>query len=530
MTLNDAEVRRPMSLERKTICMCMVTHGVIFSQVNAIERDALQVLSLVRSTKNALSLVNRVPPDVLAMIPTYWEDSEGDMGLIRLTHVCRSWRETIMSRPLLWTRLDCTSVGKTKLYIERSKSCPLEICIRPARNAFYREQAFILAIQHIDRLRTLSVSGNPREVLPVLVKHFSRRVPLLNVLNINLVYPASIPPSSLFDGDLSSLRELSLTRVIMPLPWSDLSSLTTFNFCHVPKDVILLSQLLDFFESVPRLRHIRLHNSIPNSSDAPTERVVFLPRLKDLSIIAQPPHSILLNHLSVPVGALLRLEFTFSSGESPIPSYSPKSLENLENLSHITATNLFFGLERRSVWLNGPSGGLYIFGNRTQGGSQPNIGITRFLRSLLDQFDISRSQRLAITLCHYRPRNSAEIETWSVYQTLHSMEDLRTLTLARCINRPFILTLNPRKNSSKTVLCPKLEELTLYIKNPGQYRINELLSMVKERASRGAKLSAISIISLENAFLLAVEMSQLREHVARVEYRVGDVMPAWDAL
>ena len=137
---------------------------------------------------------------------------------------------------------------------------------------------------------------------------------------------------------------------------------------------------------------------------------------------------------------------------------------------------------------------------------------------------------MAITLCHYRPRAPAQIETWSVYQTLHSMEDLRTLTLVRCTNRPFILTLNPKQNSSKNILCPRLEEITLYIKHPDQYRINELLSMAKERASRGAKLSVISIINLDDTFVLAREMSQLREHVSCVEYRSDSVMPAWDTL
>ena len=436
------------------------------------------------------------------MVPAYWEDSDRDTGLIRLTHVCRGWREIIVSHPLLWSRLDCTNVGKTKLYIERSKSCPLDICIKPGRSTFYREQAFLLAVQHIDRLRTLSVSGNPTEVLPVLVKHFSRPIPLLNTLNITLdSYQAPLLPDGLFDGDLSSLRELSLTGVTMPLPWGDLSSLTTFNLCHIPEDEILSTQLLDFFESVPRLRHIQLRDSIPNSSDAPTERVISLPRLEDLSIVAQAPHSVLLDHLSIPIGALLRLEFAFGGGESPIPTYTPKSLENLQNVSHITATNLYFGSERRSVRLNGPSGGLYIFGNRTNECGQPNIGVTRFLQPLLDQFNISRSQRLTITLCHYRPRASAQIETWIVYQTLHSMEDLRTLTLARCTNRPFIFSLNPKKNSSKTLLCPKLEGVTLYIKHPDQYRINELLSMVKERALRDAKLSAISIVNLGDAFV-----------------------------
>ena len=465
------------------------------------------------------------------MIPNYWEDNDRHKCLIRLTHVCRGWREILMSRPLLWARLDCTSVSKTKLYIERSKCCPLEISLRQARNTFYREDAFILTVPHIGRLRTLSVSGKPAKVLPVLAKHFSCRVPLLDTLRISLVCgQASIPSNRLFNGDLSSLRELSLTGVTMPLPWDGLSNLTTFSLRQVPGDKILLTQLLDFFESVPHLRHILLHNSIPNTSDAPSRCVVPLPHLKELSIVAQSAHSILLNHLSIPAGASLRLEFTFSGGESPIPTHLPKSPDNLYNVSHITATHLHFGSEQRSVRFNGPSGRLHVLGHWSHGSDQPNVGITRFLRSLIDQFDITRNQWLAITLCHYRPRASARIETWSVYQTLQSMEDLRALTLARCINLPFILTLNPRKNSSKTVLCPKLEEVTLYIKRMGQFRINELVSMAKERAAKGAKLSAISIISLDDASISPREMSQLREHVSRVEYKFGDAMPTWDTL
>ena len=435
-----------------------------------------------------------------------------------------------MSSASLWTHLDCTNVRKTKVYIERSKSSPLEICLR---NPLYRDQAFTLAVKHIGRLGALSISGSPTEVFFVLVKHFSRPFPLLNALNITLTHTqAPIPPGSLFGGDLSSLRELSLTGVTMPLPWRRLSNLTTFNFCHVPKEKVLMTQLLDFFESAPRLRHIQLHDSIPRYSNAPAERLVPLRRLKDLSVIAQLPHSILLNHLSIPVGALLRLEFTFR-GESPIPSYSPTSLDNLRNLSHITTTNLHFGPEGGFVRFNGPTGGLYIFGNRISGGGKLNGGITQFLWSLLDQFDISRSQRLAITLCNYQPSAPTKIETWSLYQTLSSMGDLHTLTLARCTNRPFILTLNPTKNSSQTVLCPKLEQLTLYIEPTArarQYNTSELLSMAKERASRGAKLSVISIINLDNTFVTAKEISQLREHVSHVEYRPGSVMPAWDAL
>ena len=80
-------------------------------QVDSLERDALQVLSLVRSTKNSLALINEIPPDVLSLIPNYWEDSDRDEGLVALTHVCRGWRDLFTSCPLVWTRLDCTDAN-----------------------------------------------------------------------------------------------------------------------------------------------------------------------------------------------------------------------------------------------------------------------------------------------------------------------------------------------------------------------------------------------------------------------------------
>ena len=65
---------------------------------------------------------------------------------------------------------------------------------------------------------------------------------------------------------------------------------------------------------------------------------------------------------------------------------------------------------------------------------------------------------------------------------------LLTLMLTQCKNLPFIDVLNPDKNPSKIVLCPKLEEITLYINHPDEFHIDELLKMAEGRALRGAKL------------------------------------------
>jgi len=477
--------------------------------------------------KNAFAPINRIPPGVLTLIPDYWEDYS-DGALIGLTHVCRGWRELFVSRPSLWTRLDCTDVNKTRAYIERSKTSPLEICLREFDpEAFITDGAILLAVPHFGRLRTLSVFGVSIMDLASLVEYFSCSVPFLSRLEINFVCDeVPVLPSTLFDGDLSSLRELDLVGVVTTLPWRGLSKLTTFNMCGVPEDNILLTQLLDFFESAPHLRHIRL-GSIPTSDDAPTERVVSLPHLKDLNIVAQPAHSILLNHLSTPAGASLRLEFTYSGKESPIPSYLPNPLDRLHNISHITAVNLRLASERRSVRLSGPSGELYMVGRWTRGSDKPYDGTGAFLRSL-SRFDTSRTQWLTVTLYPFQPSN-LPTTGWSIYQTFRSMKDLRTLTLSRCNNLAFILALDPSKNPSKTMLCPKLEEIVLYIERPDQFHVDELLSMVEERASGGVKLSTITIVSTE-ALAPTKEVFQLRNHVSRVEYKFDDAPPEWDTL
>jgi len=473
--------------------------------------------------KNTFALVNKTPPEILSLIPNYWEGDHKDETLIKLTHVCRGWREIFISRPSLWTSLDCTNVDKTRVYIERSKTSPLQLLFeRP-----YLVEALLLAVPHVPRLKTLVVSGNPTRILPALVEHFSCPVPLLDKLKISFVRDAPSLPEKLFNRDLSSLRKLSLSGVTTSLPWRGLSNLTTFSLCHAPRNSILLTQLLDFFESALRLRYICIHDSIPNSSDAPVGRVVLLPHLVELDIIAQPAHSILLNHLLIPDGASLCLEFTFSGKEFPIPSYLPESSEALENLSHITAANFCFGPERRFMQLHGPSGELSILGNWIQG-REPSHTSTARLVQILDQFDISWIQSLAVTLSNYRSRNS-DITTWTFYRTLYRMDDLLTLVLTQCKNLPFIDVLNPDKNPSKIVLCPKLEEITLYINHPDEFHIDELLKMAEGRASRGAKISTITIVSTD-ALAPTKKVFLLRKHVDYVEYKFDDELPEWDTI
>ena len=78
------------------------------------------MLSLVRSLKNSLAPINRVPSEVFSLIPNHYDTHRTDWDLIMSTHVCRQWRELLISSASLWTHLNFTNIDKTRAFIQRS--------------------------------------------------------------------------------------------------------------------------------------------------------------------------------------------------------------------------------------------------------------------------------------------------------------------------------------------------------------------------------------------------------------------------
>jgi len=307
--------------------------------------------------KNNFAPINRIPSDIFYLIPGYLEDVNMDGNLITMTHVCRGWRELLVACSSLWTRLNCKNTDKTRIYIERSKSSPLNISLSRHSVSTYPEDAFLSVVPHISRLKSLTIDGTV-DPLQNLTPHLSCPIPLLRELTINLVCnPAPVLNNALFDGDLSSLRLLCLTGVITHLPWKNMSKLTTFILSNVPGGNISTTQLLDFLMNAPHLRDIIFDRSIPTPSNALPRRVVSLPCLKNLTIFADHGQPTLLNHLSIPAGASLDVEFEFHGNKSPLPELLPKVPGNLKNVSSITSVNLCLGALYKFLRLYAQVGG-----------------------------------------------------------------------------------------------------------------------------------------------------------------------------
>jgi len=139
---------------------------------------------MVRSLKNGrLSPINRIPPEVLTLIPDFWHTGYRDKGLIALTHVRQAWREMFVSRSL-WTKFDCTNANKTRIYLERSKSSPINLSLG-RRNALFSSDPFFHIIPlSVGRLKSLSITTMP-ENLHVAATYLSAHTPLLERLDIH---------------------------------------------------------------------------------------------------------------------------------------------------------------------------------------------------------------------------------------------------------------------------------------------------------------------------------------------------------
>ena len=490
------------------------------SQVEALERDAFEVLRLVRSIKNSFAPINRIPSEVLSLIPDYHGEDDWmvDQDLIALTHVCHGWREMFISRSSLWTRFDFRNTDKTNTYIERSKSSPLKLYIGWSTII---DHTFPPMVQQIHRLKSLTVDVG---FFPTILQHFSCQTPLLDELDIRSLREPVLN-STLFNGDLSSLTTLRLEGALAYFPWKNLANLQTAVFI-TQLHAYSTTQILDFFESAPLLHTVSLWCSLSNSSDAPSGRMVHLRHLKVLTIQAHPPHSVLLQHLHIPAGASLISKYPVRNERAPFLDHLPVNSPNLNNLSPITTINLHFDVEHKFVRFSGPNGSLRVLSTWERWGGLPPLTRDGHILRSIGHSMLSTIQTLSIS--RYRHLRPAQVNECPIYQTLSSTNNLRTLVLTDCNYLPFVFALNPRWHPTDPILCSNLEELIFYISS--WYNFNpSLAEVLEQRALRGVRLPLLRFVDLSGRGEMK-EKPELEQYVGRMEYKVMDTRHSWDDI
>jgi hypothetical protein len=128
--------------------------------------------------RNTLAPISRLPPETLAEIfsrlPFSGDDNEDVpyLAWIGVTHVCHRWREIALHSPYLWNHIDFTELtlaGFTEI-LARAKMLPLHFEAKTNHWGIPRFDAFGTQLQaHISRIRHISISGKPQNVIEQLV-------------------------------------------------------------------------------------------------------------------------------------------------------------------------------------------------------------------------------------------------------------------------------------------------------------------------------------------------------------------------
>jgi hypothetical protein len=137
----------------------------------------------LRSCRNALAPVSRLPPETLAAIFFYLSPpgifstslhfyGYGYLAWMCVAHVCRQWRETALNHPRLWSHIDFTAS-----FIKLTPVAMAEILARAKIEPLYLEaelpnlsaaqlDAFERQLEvHISHTRRLSIRGNLQSAL-----------------------------------------------------------------------------------------------------------------------------------------------------------------------------------------------------------------------------------------------------------------------------------------------------------------------------------------------------------------------------
>ncbi|KAF8066681.1 hypothetical protein FPV67DRAFT_1201988 [Lyophyllum atratum] len=264
----------------------------------------LDIVNILRRRRNALSLVSRLPAEILCRIFEIARDQDetqytNPQMCISISQVCSSWRNTAMQFQGMWNCIyehyKPQWVGEL---LVRSGTAPLRVSLTG-----YKESVFPLVFANAgnQRFQELSLWDlSPLEFGTHCRSIFGGHAPLLETLLIAFdSNHKCIVHERLFSEGTPRLRSLTLRNC--PLPWNSpmLKSPLTHLKLVFPSGAAAtrtritwtMSQVTAILETLPALHELELCNVLGPIEDSTTpvvlpQRNISLPYLKDLSITA----------------------------------------------------------------------------------------------------------------------------------------------------------------------------------------------------------------------------------------------------
>ena len=244
---------------------------------------------MVRAIRNTHAPANRLPPEILSRILEHRDDEQ---DLVAATHVCQYWRSVLIFDSSLWTYFgSLLSLDRTLVYLERSKSAPIDINVIARTPQDFDALGYLAS--NIARTRSLSILTD-NNVRPTLL-HFCKPAPSLQHLGFDAVEGTLSIPENFLARQAPSLRSLTLisTRLefnrFFPLP-----NLTVFDiYLAEGEEPFRMGALLQFFSDSPLLQKIRINAHVEMVQDISLDQITSLDSLVEIDYTSNQANSIL---------------------------------------------------------------------------------------------------------------------------------------------------------------------------------------------------------------------------------------------
>ena len=526
------------SFEQHTDLLCSFT----FDDVSQLDQDNSTALATIREWRNSFIRVNRIPLDVLSLIPTHLSSHK---DRLRASFVCRHWRRTFLQRAELWSELFLSKGDAyVKTFLERAKGSRLDViasCGVPV-------DTMALLSPHTKQIRRLEFLRDGRANSKMFLQVDSGPLPLLHTLTINAIGeigsqdPITVTPSPPFFSNAMNLRVFrfqssssrpSLSHFVFP-------NIVSFDLWLTAVDQFPASQLLEFLKASPMLQTVRMEIDGRISLDnIHREKVVVLPDAETLTLTVSDGRSgcKIATHISCPSAksvtlmhkthiqnAVLGAMFPDSaSWNSIVRQYTRSSVEEvtleIKPRYGTTACKIIFQSLGGSFIASG-----FEVVDRTRRRDQLPVevkhrALTDAIRTILNHPQLASVKRLHICHSHNTSHPADDFHVANeIGRLFKSLEPLDELTIYGCDLHPYLNSFfGPSEERIESpIVFPPVKKLT--ISNPMLPALQSaaaIARLAKAQHLRGIPFECVAFHKHPTVFVGIEEM--LRPWVGRVE-------------
>ena len=464
---------------------------------------------MVQGLRNLSSPICRLPGEVLEQILTM-RGLERD--LLSASHVCRHWRDTLISSPRLWTKFQCVDVARTKQYLVRSQPVPIDVIAD-----FDSDIQSVISLKcAADRFKSLTLRLQPSDLLQVF-RHLAAPAPALKHLEISAMPhrgngPTFRPtiPGTFLGSSTPTLRSLHLDGISTKLNFSQFPTLTHLTLI-MNLQIFDMSELFQVFASAKLLEEVAIQFTGPTTPIPESQGIITLRRMKKLSFsntVAEFPKRLLAS-LILPSVEEVRLDINLPGEDTrTMQDFLPTRLQNFPHLSTVDNLKLDVPQAHCNIQFGGPRGVISIHALRSGNREQNDSFQSHWLNSIEPMSIVDVKD---LTLRSYHPEES--LDRCPVFKLLRTLHGLRSLVVERCNSIAVIKALSP--NDRKSVPLPNLESLTFRLIMEPATIFPGLTETARTRRERGSPLNKISS-DRHTSFRLS-DVEKLKRHVGCVE-------------